>query len=141
MMKIVKKAYSVKEIKEKLTPLFEEGGLQLVLLFGSMASGKTHERSDIDLGFLFDEPQDILALTNRVIRLLRSDRVDVVDLRHANPLLNFIAATKGELLYERSPGLFNSFYSLAFRRYIDTKKLRNAQEKFISSYVRERGLL
>ena len=137
MMKIVKKAYSVKEIKEKLPPLFEEEGLQLVLLFGSMASGKAHGRSDIDLGFLFDEPQDILALTNRVIRLLRNDRIDVVDLRHASPLLNFMA----EPLYERSPGLFNSFYSLAVRRYIDTKKLRKVQEIVINSFIRERGLL
>lgn len=141
MMKIVKKAYSVKEIKEKLTPLFEEEGLQLVLLFGSMASGKAHGRSDIDLGFLFDKPQDILALTNRVIRVLRNDRIDVVDLRHANPLLNFMAVTKGEPLYERSPGLFNSFYSLAVRRYIDTKKLRKVQEIVINSFIRERGLL
>jgi predicted nucleotidyltransferase len=140
-MKVHNKIYSVDEIKEKLVPLFEEEGLQLVLLFGSMASGKVHGRSDLDLGFLFDKPQDILVLTNRVIRLLKSDRVDVVDLRRTSPLLNFVAVTKGELLYERSPGLFNSFYSLTFRRYIDTKKLRRIQEIVINSFVRERGLL
>jgi predicted nucleotidyltransferase len=136
-----RKICSVDEIKEKLAPLFREEGLQLVLVFGSMASGKAHEKSDIDLAFLFDKPQDILALTNRVIRLLKSDRVDVVDLRHTSPLLNFIAITKGELLYERSPGVFNSFYSFAFRRYIDTKKLRKMQEIVINSFVGERGIL
>jgi predicted nucleotidyltransferase len=135
-----KKMYSIGEIKLKLTPLFNEKGLQFVLLFGSMASGRASRRSDIDLAFLFDEPADILALTNRVIQLLQTDRVDVIDLRHASPLLSFAGAKEGKLLFERSPGLFNSFCSLAFRRYIDTKKMRDAQEKAIEHFIEEKGL-
>ena len=140
-MRTVRKISSPREVKESLAPLFKEAGLQLVLLFGSMASGKANEKSDIDLGFLLDESKNILDLTNSAIRLLKNDSIDVVDLRLADPLLKFIAATKGKLLYERTPGLFNSFYSLAVRRYLDTKKLRKAQEMFVNSYIRERNLL
>lgn len=136
-----KRIYSVDEIKEKLTLLFEEEGLQLVLLFGSVVSGKVNPQSDIDLAFLYDGPVDILALTNRVIRLLHTDNIDVVDLRRANPLLKLSAAKQGVLLHERSPGLFNSFYSLAFRRYVDTKKLRDAQGKRIKNFLEEKGLI
>jgi uncharacterized protein len=131
---------SINDIKEKLTPLFHEKELQLVLLFGSVASGKLHKQSDIDLAFLFDGPADILTLTNSVIRLLHTDRVDVVDLRYASPLLKFSAAKQGTLLYERTRGLFNSFYSLAFRRFVDTKKLRDAQGKAIKHFLEEKGL-
>jgi predicted nucleotidyltransferase len=133
------KILSHEEIRERMAPLFEEEGLKLVLLFGSAASGKLHARSDIDVAFLFDKPVDILGLTNRVIRLLRTDNVDVIDLRRASPLLKFSAAREGELLYERSPGLFHEFVSFAFRRYVDTRKLRDARQKAIKGFLAEKG--
>ncbi len=135
-----KKIYSIDEIKLKLTPLFHEKGLQFVFLFGSTASGRATRKSDIDLAFLFDESLDILDLTNKVIKLLQTDRVDVIDLRRASPLLSFAGAKGGKLLFERSPGLFNSFCSLAFRRYIDKKKMRDAQGRAIEHFIEEKGL-
>jgi predicted nucleotidyltransferase len=133
-----KEMCSSNEIKEKLIPLFKDEDLQLVLLFGSAASGKTYKRSDIDLAFLYKGPVDVLDLTTRVIRLLHADNIDVVDLRHTNSLLQFSVVKHGKLLYERSPGLFNSFYSLSFRRYIDTKKLRDAQGETIKHFLEEK---
>lgn len=130
---------SADEISVKLAPLFADENLRLVLLFGSAASGKTHSKSDIDLAFLFDEPADMLSLTNRVVRLLRSDNVDVVDLRRAGPLLNMSAVRKGILLYEREPGIYSEFCSLAFRMYADTKKFRDARETVIKRFLETRG--
>jgi predicted nucleotidyltransferase len=131
---------SPENIKERLVPLFKEKGLRLVLLFGSVASRNANKQSDIDLGFLFDEHKDILDLTNRVITLLHTDNVDVVDLRRASPLLKASSVKQGILLYERSPGLFHEFSSLAIRRFIDTKKLRDARDRGIEQFLRERGL-
>jgi len=133
--------FKTEQIKNNLTPLFNEEGLQLVLLFGSVALGREYRKSDIDLGFLFDRPIDILALTNRVIQLLRTDKVDVVDLRRASPLLKFSAIRQGKILFEKTPGLFDAFKSLIFRIYVDTKKLRDAQEKAIQNFLGERGLI
>ena len=131
---------SVAEINARLAPLYADRGLQLVVLFGSAASGKMHKRSDIDLAFLFDAPQDILELTNRVLRLLRIDNVDVVDLRRASPLLRMAVVRGGNLLYERSPGLYADYCSLSFRMYADSKKLRDAQSRSVSSFIERRGL-
>jgi len=131
----------VDEIKGKLTPLFNEEGLQLVLLFGSAAAGTAHRKSDIDLGFLFEKPADLVALTNRVIRLLHTDRVDVVDLRKTGPLLNFSVAKKGRLFYESSKGVYNEFCSLAFRRYVDSKKMRDRRAEVIQRFLEDRGLV
>jgi len=132
--------FNIGEIKDSLTPLFNEEGLRLVLLFGSVALGKESQKSDIDLGFLFDKPIGILGLTNRVIRLLRTDRVDVIDLSRASPLLKHSVIRTGKALFEKTPGLFNIFQSLTFRIYVDTKKLRDAQEKAIHNFLEERGL-
>ncbi|MEM3036346.1 MAG: nucleotidyltransferase domain-containing protein, partial [Thermoplasmata archaeon] len=90
--------FSIEKIKEMLAPLYCEKGLQLVLLFGSIANEKGNRESDIDIGFLFEKPVDILDLTNRVIQLLKTDNVDVVDLCHASPLLRFSTIRKGKLL-------------------------------------------
>lgn len=132
-------ALPVEEIRKGLQPFFDDKGLRLVLLFGSAASGKTHRRSDIDIAFLYDRPVDILELTNQVIRLLHTDSVDVVDLRRAGPLLKFSVVKNGVLIYEREQGMSNEFYSLAFRMYVDAKKLRNARMLAIRRFVEVRG--
>lgn len=131
---------SVDEIRERLSHVFKEEGLELVILFGSHASGKLHRQSDIDLAFLYDRDVDIVSLTNRVIRLLHLDKIDVVDLRRASPLMKFSVAKTGLVLYESEPGIFNNFYSLAFKVYVDTKKLRDAQKAAIGNFLQARGL-
>jgi len=126
---------TIEDIRSRLEPLSHDTGLQLIVLFGSLAKGRRSLRSDMDLAFLYDMPFDIVQLTNRVSQLLRSDAIDVVDLRTASPLLKYSAMRYGKALYERSPGIFSSFYSLAFRRYVDTKKLRDAQRLAVRNYL------
>jgi len=132
---------SFQEIRERLTPLFSEEGLELIVLFGSAGTATMHNKSDIDLAFLFDRPMEILSMTNKVIRLLHTNKVDVVDLRHASPLLKYASVEKGRLIYERSPGVFNVFYSLSFRMYVDTRKLRDARAMGIKYFLEARGLV
>lgn len=133
------KMLSKKEIHDRLSPLFKEEGLELILLFGSIATKRVHEKSDIDLGFLFKNPVNILELTNKVLKLI-GDNVDVVDLKHASPLLKYAAVKYGELIYERQPSVFYNFYSLAYRIYKDTNKLRSAQAKAIKNFIEKRRL-
>jgi len=131
---------TIEEIRERLFPFYKESDLRLIVLFGSALTGATHRKSDIDLAFLFDRPVNILSLTNRVIRLLHTDKVDVIDLKHASPLLKYSAAEKGKLLYEKSPGMFFEFYLLAFKEYVDTRKLREARETAIKNFLESRDL-
>ena len=133
-----KKPLSFEEIRERLTPLLSDETLQFVLLFGSSAHGRMHKRSDVDLAFMFESRVDIIELTNSVIRLLHTDNVDVIDLRRASPLLRYAAVRTGRLLYEKTPGLFHAFCSLAFRMYADTKKLREARARAIGCFLEDR---
>jgi predicted nucleotidyltransferase len=131
---------SVNDFRRMLQPLSSDKTLQLVILFGSTATGKRHGGSDIDIAVLYDHPADIVSLTTDVMRLMKSNAVDVVDLRRASPLLRFAVVSRGILLYEREPGMFHAYSSLAFRRYVDTKKLRDAQATSIKTFLGQRAL-
>ena len=138
MLKENVKVLMMDEIRKRLAPLFADKALELVVLFGSSAGGRLHKGSDIDVGFLFDRSADVMDLTNRVTRMLGRDNVDVVDLRRASPLLMYAAAQKGIALYERKPGSFTRFYSLSYRMYVDTKKLRQARDRAIERFLQTR---
>lgn len=127
------------QLRERLAPLFANPAIELVILFGSMASGTGHTESDLDLAVRGSGVLDLVALTNDVTRLLHMDDVDLVDLRRASPLLTMEVARKGRLLYEKTPGSYPAFCSLAHRRYIDTSKLRIAQRETIRQFLRDRG--
>lgn len=131
---------TVEELQDRLQPLLVRQDLRLLILFGSAASGHTHRSSDIDLGILTAAPFDPVMMTNEVAGYLATSRVDVVDLRRASPLLAIEALRNGRLLYESHPGEYASFYSLALRRYVDTAKLRAAQQQAIGNFLAARGL-
>lgn len=114
--------------------------LQLLVLFGSAVKGRARSQSDIDLGVQCDGPADLDALYLAVAPCLGTDRVDLVDLRRAGPLLAFEVARTGRLLFERESGAFRQFQSLASRRYCDTEKLRRAGRRAIHAFLEREGL-
>ena len=117
----------------------EISDLELIVLFGSAASGRARSRSDVDVAVLNRGGADLDALFLALAPRLKTDRLDLVDLRRAGPLLAFEVARSGVVLFERSPGVFRQFQSLASRRYADTKKLRDAQRRSIQVFLaRER---
>ena len=79
--------FDVENLQRLLEPLYEPYRLRLILVFGSTVTGLRSPKSDLDLAFLADAPLDPVAVTTDVIRVLHTDRVDVVDLRRASPLL------------------------------------------------------
>ena len=109
--------------------------VQLVVLFGSVARGGAHLRSDVDVAVLCDGPADLDALFMAFAPVFRTDRVDLVDLRRAGPVLAFQVARSGLLLFERAPARFREFQSLASRRFADTRKLRDAQARAIGVFL------
>lgn len=115
-------------------------GLQLLVLFGSAVKGLARPRSDVDLGVRCDGPADFDALYLAIAPRLGTDRLDLIDLRRAGPLLAFEVARTGHLLFERHPGAFREFQSLASRRYCDTEKLRRAGRQVIHRFLEREGL-
>lgn len=114
--------------------------LELLVLFGSAVTGRATRESDVDLGVRCQGPADLDALFVALAPRLGSARLDLVDLRRAGPLLAFAVARDGRLLFERRPGLFREFQSLASRRYCDTARLRQAQRRAIHVFLAREGL-
>jgi predicted nucleotidyltransferase len=119
------RAMATPEVERFAAPLADlvtvAPSVQLVVLFGSVARGRARRDSDLDVAVRADEPADLDALYVLLAPRLASSRVDLVDLRRAGPLLAFQVAQRGQVLYERDPGAFRTFQSLASRRYVDTE--------------------
>src|SRR5919198_2180653 len=128
-------------IRQRLADLPEAmPDLRLLVLFGSAAGDRATSESDIDLAGQCDGPADLddfyLALAPR----LGTDRLDLIDLRRTGPLLGMAVARTGRPLFEREPGAFREFQSLASRRYCDTDKLRRARRRAIHAFLDREGL-
>lgn len=108
----------------------QEIGCRLVVLFGS-AVQEGAPAEDLDLGVLGSGALDSVAVTNRLIRELGVQEVDIADLSRADPLLLALVARQGTPLYEAQPGEFARFASLAVRRYADTRKFREVERQEI----------
>lgn len=96
--------------------LVDRPEVRLAVLFGSVASGREHPASDIDLGVdlapaapaspvLQKLKVDLARATGRLVHL--------VDLRKAPPLLRFEIAREGVVLVERKPYAWADFKARA----------------------------
>ncbi len=97
--------------------------LHLLLLFGSRARGVAQEESDWDFSYLADKQFDPLPLIVDLQLLLKTDKVDLVDLTRASGLLRFRAAKDGILLYENPKGQYQKFWLEAVNFWCDTSRL------------------
>lgn len=83
-------------------------GVVLCYLHGSVAQGVAQQDSDVDVAVLFDEmPEDVITITGSLLQTLerfaRGRELDVAILNEASPLFRQAVASRGCLLYSRSP--------------------------------------
>jgi predicted nucleotidyltransferase len=98
-------------LSERLQTLASScSGLDLLILFGSRSRGDAGPSSDWDFAFLGERGMDVDRLLGQLVRLLGTERVDLVDLSRAGGLLRFRVARDGATLFERSPGIFSRFW-------------------------------
>jgi predicted nucleotidyltransferase len=109
--------------------------LELVVLFGSAAAGHMRDGSDVDVAVCATGPADLDEVYRVLAPRIGSERLDIVDVRRASPLLMMEVARRGRVLFERRPGVFRRFQALASRRYCDTEKLRRAQRRAIHAFL------
>ena len=125
-----------------LQQICEKHDIELVILFGSHAKGTARPDSDYDLGILKRsgsvEAEELLYLAHDLGEALDAVNVDLVDLRHAPPVLKFDAARVGQVLFESEPGRFNRFHVLAWKLYLDDHHdLRRLDREYVQSSIRE----
>ncbi len=111
-------------------PILRMHEVRLAYLFGSHATGKTTDLSDVDLGVSFDAGADARkaqgALLDSLVRELKTERVDLVLLEEAPIPLAFRIIRDGERLLATDPREDVSFRTRTIMRYLDFKPLRDA---------------
>lgn len=107
--------------------------IKLIVLFGSQAKKTAAKTSDYDIAVLANMPlnlEDKIKLTEEISKRFgfNEDKMDLVDLWSAPPLLQYEIAEHGKLI-QGSLFDFNRFRILAWKRYLDTGKLRRMREQ------------
>jgi predicted nucleotidyltransferase len=93
-----------------------DNNVKLALLFGSVAQGRARPDSDIDLA------------------LLQTSLLDLVMLNQATPFLRHQIARTCEVLYEKSPGDFADYASLALRQHNDARLFYELEAAYLAKF-------
>jgi len=138
---------SPETISETLTKfLFPRKEIILAYLFGSSLRGMIGGRHDIDVAILL-APKAFEALESapdykyeaeliaELVHLLKHNRVDLVILNRATPLLAYEVIHKGNVLFSRSEDQRIQFEVSSLKRHSDTKHLRTIKR----IYIKERS--
>jgi predicted nucleotidyltransferase len=124
----------IKQKLDQLIPLFEQKDVQLAYLFGSLSQDK--QAQDVDLAILTrNEPA--FHLREAITDCLNTERVDLVDLQSASPVLRFEILRTGQLLYAANEMLSEKFELDTLRLYKDTAWLRRHQETFLKERMKQ----
>lgn len=119
----------------------------LIIAFGSQVEGRAGAMSDFDFGVFsgiaaalpLSERADISEFLSKKFNL-NEDKIDLVDLSSASPLLKFEIAKKGRLV-QGEVFDFIRFKVRAFKEYQDTAKFRRLRERVMMNSVRGSGRL
>jgi uncharacterized protein len=112
-------------------------------LFGSLASGRTHPRSDVDIAVWLPGEPDARAIYRRKLQLIEAlerftDReVDVVILNSASPTLQFQVLRHGRRIYEGNRAARIDFEVYAGKIYADLKPMRDMFDRALIQEIEE----
>lgn len=110
----------------------------MIILFGSKAKNTAGKLSDTDIAVLDDHElslEERFRLGEKMAKKLRvnEDKLEVVDLMSASPLLQHEVGKYGKLL-EGTEHDFFRFRVLAWKRYQDTAKFRRRRGEALKDY-------
>jgi predicted nucleotidyltransferase len=107
----------------------------LIIAFGSQVTEKSTSQSDFDFAVLADKSLTLSERTNYIEHIskankINEDKIDLIDLTSALPILKFEIAQNGKLI-EGSYEDFIRFKVRAFKEYVDTAKFRRLREQMM----------
>lgn len=132
------------EIKNIIHSYFiKQKDVLCVYLFGSVAAGKEHRFSDVDIGVLFDESVNEkiyfdrkLSIINNMSQCLNRN-VDVVILNEVDTFLKFQVLKNGIRIYERLDRYEHNFEAEALLEYFDFLPIRKRMEEDLIKRIKE----
>lgn len=138
---------SVETLSEKLRGYFvQRDEIRLVYIFGSIAKGCANKLSDVDIAVFISEdstknyPYGYRAqIITDIMKILKTNNVDLVVLNRASPFLRFQVLRYGKLIFCRSKLERARFQVRTFNEYNDTKRLVDFYFKENRKKLRQRS--
>ena len=115
-----------KNVNRKIKELADKYNLNLVLLFGSQVTGKTHSESDFDVAYMSNKKlsfNDEVKLNTNLTEIFENDQVSLVNLKTASPLLTKLITDNCIVLYEREKYVFSNLLTYVLRTYEEARPL------------------
>lgn len=121
--------------------LLKKNQVGLVIIFGSCVSDRTHPKSDIDIGIVFEnekikieKPVEVYGDLYEVFsKAFKVSNLDIVYLREAPLSLQFKAINDGKIIYETSLKFSADYREEVMIRYFDFKFTENYFNKIFLS--------
>lgn len=133
------KLFDREQAKKTAGAISKKHGLSFVALFGSQATGRTHAKSDVDIGVVGNAPIAFDVQTEiwrEFSDVLQRDDIEVVDLYEATPTMMYVVARDGQVLYEDKAGHFDSWKLFAMREWRDTTWLRALRDRRLMEWTK-----
>ncbi len=115
--------------KDVVAEIAKKYGLNFVVLFGSQAAGRVHEKSDIDIAVLGAGEVDRTKVACELDEAFGRDDTEVVVLNDASPTMMYVIVRDGKVLYEDIAGQFVAWKLFAMREWRDTTRLRELRDR------------
>ena len=131
---------NIDKLKEKSKEIANKYGLSFVALFGSQATGRTNQKSDIDIAVIRKQPinfDDRLKIIGDFSDMLKREDVEVVDLASASPTLMYVVVRDGKLLYEEKENDFLNWKLYAIKIWMETAWLRDMSRKSLVDWAKD----
>lgn len=116
-----------------LPDLLAQERVLLAYHFGSLAQ-KVHGE-DVDLALLMSAGQRPFTLQEKINEFLDTERVDIIDLRRATPVMRFEIISTGRCIYAANDEIQGDMEISWLREYRDTAWLRNKHELLLRDRV------
>lgn len=107
--------------------------LELLLLFGSQISERISKESDYDIAYLSKKDLTVdeeINLNYDLMDIFNSDKIDLVNLKKANPLLTFEIAKQCQVIFGDKKILLE-FKTSSFKKYIEHLPLLDLERVLI----------
>jgi predicted nucleotidyltransferase len=134
------------QLKNNIKKIAIKHGLDIVLVFGSVVTNKTHQGSDIDIAIRYkDSNPEIISKYFKdfgdihfgLQKLFPEYEVDLVLINHADPLFLKKITERSILLFGESKE-FAELKIYAFKRYVDHRRYFEMEKRFVEKFLAER---
>ncbi len=126
-------------ISKKLEILADTYALDLIVLFGSQATGKTHAQSDVDVAiYRSNNPcllEDLWRIGEEMKPIFQNPDIEVIDIATAPPILLRDVFDVGVCLYEKRLGTFSLQRMRARRMYRESAPLRRLRDQKLQEFL------